>query len=403
VSIYYASVPRGPLLELNISGPDGKEAFLLPRIRIAEHEAALLKSIASDADLAIEGDLLLLLTALLGHSMTADELAGDRPALSAPAEYLTAGFGRPVPADVVKQWVELDRQAEAVLARFADSAVDLSPTEHPLLGLTALIDQLEITADEWWEPVDGALRAYVGLLSDAAARAEPSTAAWEFINSLADYGRNYDLIATTEVPLDRPFVLKYSERRDFALGFRGTVDQDVVLADAVTNHVVLAVTDANVQMRKVRALGPGGGFAYGAFTTRQSTQTNAIYAHELDRDYRVTFRFRLVALPRLRWTAYAAAGLLAALTLAVLIEAPHSLRDLAVIVGPISLAASVLLIREPTTLSSRLRRTGFALLATALALLLLVSALSYLGPRLAPRGQPAPVPSSSDTPTVAGR
>lgn len=403
MNVYFGSVPRGPLLEFDVEGPDGRPAYLLPRSAIASYEGGYLREVAEEAGLVIAGLVPELIVALLAHSLTVDELVGDRPALKDPSEYLEAAFGAVPPADVVDRWVALDREAEQLLAPFADARDGLSPTEHPLLGLAALAPHVNAGQKTWWTPIGETLFLYVQLLREASrntSRDGPGSAASEWINSIADYGRNYDLIALTEVPLDEPFLLKYSDRRDFEVGFRGQTQQSVILADARSNHVVLATTDSSVELRDVRAVTASGATTYGAFTTRSSPQIHAIYAPGDDRDYAAVFQLRLRVLGRLRWTAYAAAGLLALLAIAVLIERPHELRELAVIVGPTSLAASVLLIREPTTLSSRLRRTGFTLVAFALGALLAVSVLSYLWPTLTTASAPQPGVSSQISPST---
>jgi hypothetical protein len=75
---------------------------------------------------------------------------------------------------------------------------------------------------------------------------------------------------------------------------------------------------------------------------------------------------------------YLAAILLILLTLALIHEHPTKLRDLALIVGPSALAASVLLAREPSTLGSRLRLMSSAILAAALAALIVVATTQYI-------------------------
>lgn len=157
------------------------------------------------------------------------------------------------------------------------------------------------------------------------------------------------------VPLDEPFLVKFAERRDLRLsplGNRGT--QELVVADAQTNHVTFKIPDPNVRIRDFLALKPGSAvYSFGAFQSRSDAQNRALHAHDPDRDYRIRLSFQLGLLRRLQLVPYFAASLLALLTLALLTERPTDLRTLALIAGPAALAASVLLAREPSMIAAR--------------------------------------------------
>ncbi len=236
----------------------------------------------------------------------------------------------------------------------------------------------------WEAQVDQALADYLHLIeaaavaTDAAGSDKPSAAA-ELLTVLADYGRNYDMIVVAKVPLDEPFLIKYSERR--ALAWRGNrTQQDLIISDALSNHVVLSVDDPNVRITRPRATAASGDSdAFGTFTHRRGGQTYAIYAHGEDREYRAGLQFHVAPLLRLQFVIYVVAAVLVLLALAVVHEAPRRLQDLALIIGPSALAASVLLNREPSTLGSHLRRRSTIVLAGALLLLLAAGTASYLG------------------------
>jgi hypothetical protein len=183
------------------------------------------------------------------------------------------------------------------------------------------------------------------------------------------------------VPLDEPFMVKYSERRDLRLSLlRGSGSQKLVIADAQTNHFTFRVADPNVRISHFEARQVSSDdFAYGAFQSREDGQSRAVYAHDPDRDYRIRLTFRLAFLRRLQVIPYVAFVLVALLTLALVHEGPTQLKDLALIVGPSALAASVLLAREPSTLGSRLRFVSSGLLFLALVAQLGVAVSLYLG------------------------
>jgi hypothetical protein len=175
-------------------------------------------------------------------------------------------------------------------------------------------------------------------------------------------------------------MLKYAESREIDLDWRtrkGT--QDVVIADALTNHVYVRVTDPNVRLSHLAALTPDHNAeeAFGDFTVNPQSSVRAFYAHGDDREFRVRLQIGLSPLRRLELVNYLAPLLVLAVVAVMIRERPQG-RDLALLAGPVALSATVLLNREPTTLGSRLRLMSTALLAVALLALGLVALLLYL-------------------------
>ena len=381
-----ASVPRGALLDLDVSGPEDVPAFLLPRGEIARREADYLRATAGDAGLTITSDLLLLLEGVVGYTETGWHLDTPAGLKAAARDYLSDGFGQELSDAVVQSWLDLDRRIATRLAPYTEPGPGLSPTEHPILGLPSLADELDFGSSDWPARAEQALKDYLLLVEGALSgvKASEVSAAGDLLRSLADYGRNYDMLVVTKVPLDEPFLLKYSERRSLSFSWwRDRAEQDLIISDALSNHIVLSVEDPNVRIAAVRAkTAQRNTDAFGAFNKRQSDQTYAVYAHDPDRDYEITLQFRLAPLRRLQYVIYVVATLLLLLTAALIYESPRELRELALIVGPSALAASALLNREPSTLGSHLRRRSTTTLSAALLLLLLVGAGSYLWPHL---------------------
>lgn len=388
-----ASVPRGALLDLDVSGPDECPAFLLPREEIAARQADYVRELAKSAALDVDEDLQLLLQSLLGFTDAGWGFKTAAQLDAHAAEYLEDGFQLQIPASVSDELRRMDMTAATLLEPFASAVpatldtpgLALSPTQHPLLGLPAWAALRGVHQTEPQE-IPSVLQGYLNLLemasalADAAADLERQRAAEDLLDSLADYGRNYDLMVVTKVPLDEPFIVKYSERRTLELDGQSHTHQELVISDAVSNHVVLTVADPNVVITKVQALGTGRSEdAYGAFATRRSPQTYAVYAHGEDRDYRATLAFALAPLRRLQFVTTVTTVLLVLLAAAVVREGPDQLRDLALIIGSSALAASVLATREASTLTSHLRRRSTFWLAVALLLLLGAGAASYLG------------------------
>lgn len=142
-----------------------------------------------------------------------------------------------------------------------------------------------------------------------------------------------------------------------------------MLADARTNHVSVRVTDPNVELADVRATARGGTDVSSVIpgAGRQTPEVFSFYASNPDRDYRIELDFGLRPTRASQVVTWAVA------VLAVLPLAPLYTRsvltadDLAVLVVPSTFAASLLLVREPSSLGTALRRNVTLLLVLALA------------------------------------
>lgn len=380
LAMYVAPIPRGPLLDFDVSGPEGP-GWLLPRVEIAEREALFLESLATSCGSSVSESLRTLLAAVCGFT---GELLTDVNAVTLE-QYLQAGLGRAVPSWALQHWQAAGEICREVLRPRLDSFRGYSAPENPALVLPELFADGTLGSDD---EATTLLTEYVELITALHKMAERSqlSAAAEFLDVLADYGNYYDLMVAMKVPLDEPFLVKFSERRGLPLTFRNTATQELVIADARTNHVTLKVSDPNVRISSFSARKPARDeFAYGAFQTRKDPQSRALYAHDPDRDYRVRLSFRLAPLRRLQVVPYAVAALLGLLCAALIVEQPQDLRTLAVVAGPAALAASVLLAREPSTLGSRLRLVSSICLVAALIVLIAVSTVLFAsGAREAP-------------------
>jgi len=401
LALYVAPIPRGPLLDFDVSGPDG-DGWLLPRLEIAEREALYLEGLAEACGHPIGFELHVVLSAVSGFT---GELLTEIDEDFSLGEYLEAGLGRPVPDAVLTEWSAISDECRMALRPRLDVFHGYSAPENPALVLPELFAAGYVSTDE--EATD-CLTGYMDLIVAMNQRTQSSqlNAADEFLVALADYADYYDLMVAMRVPLDEPFMVKFSERRDLTLSpFSNRGQQDLVVADASTNHVTFKIPDPNVRIRDFRAIKPNSNhYSYGAFQSRQDPQNRAFYAHDPDRDYRIRLSFQLGLLRRLQLVPYFVAGLLGLLTVALWIQRPTELSALALIVGPAALAASVLLAREPSTLGSRLRMVSSLTLAAALLVLVASSVILYAsglrGDQKADSdpSQPA-APAHSDTPT----
>lgn len=376
LAIPVAPVRKGPLLDFDVFGPDGESALLLPRAEIAARQVLLLARQAEEAGLPLT--VAAAVVAEQAFAFTDAPWRQFRPDLHA---YLLAGTGADAEPHI-GEWARLAAAAGSALAQYADTPSTDSAVECPALVVPALLAE-GLVGDP--AAATRALQEYLDLSLAAVAAAQDDSdavragSALVFLNTLVDYGAHYDLMAIMKVPLDEPFLVKTSDRRSLNLSIgRNEGSQSLVIADAQSNHVALRVIDPNARLAGTpRADHPAGGRAYGLFAATQSAQVHSFYASDPDRDYRIVLVFQVATLKRLQAVPYAIAVGLVALSLVVLAEDPGD-RELALLVTPAALAATILLSREPSALGSRLRLVSTYALAGATALLVLVGAFLYL-------------------------
>ncbi|WP_448073233.1 hypothetical protein [Georgenia yuyongxinii] len=372
-----APVERGPLLSFDVSGPLGP-AFLLPRTEIAEREAHFLSMLAQAAGVAMSDRCQGILTATLGlvDSTALKNFGKRRFSLRA---YLTDGLGRQVEPATVEAWDRLSSEAGRLLRdRVSRQRQILAPLD-PVLAVPAMLGAPELPDGE----ITGALQDYVDFLATAAAKTGLEgdvTVADDLLNSIADYAISFDLLVATRVPLDEPFLVTYAERRALQISwFRHRANQEVVLADARSNHVTIEAKDPNTKITKVKAHVPGTREQiYGGFSGRRTDQYWTTYASDLDRDYRASLTFQVKPLARLEAVPYAVSVALLLLTAGMWKAEVRQLSQLALIAGPSALAASVLLARESTTLGTRLRGPMTWAVAGSLGLLVASAVALFL-------------------------
>lgn len=303
----------------------------------------------------------------------------DDDAEQALTPYLEDGVGHPPSAELLRCADDFRALAPVLYNRIDDGRHITSAVENPLLAVPALLDNQIIEE----QAIVAALDAYRDFIRDADARSRAAaapTAASDLLTVLAEYGLYWDLMVEAEVPLDMPFTVKTQEQRVLELGWwshRGS--QPLLLSDAATNHVVLTVNDPNVEILDPRMVSPqGDDLSYFAAATRDTDPEGAVlYLADNDRDYRGDLEFGVRPTRLVRWVGYVFL-LIVALPIPVLLVHRPSAADLAVLVLPSTFAASLLLIREPTTLGSSLRRGPTAVLLATLSSLWTIVICFYL-------------------------
>lgn len=378
VVLNVAAMPRGPLHEFDLEGPIGP-AFLLPRVEIASREAHFLRKLAADAGLRMSESVATTIEFALGYSADQwrDELVAGRY-----EEFLADGTSMAFPQATIRAWEEISLECHAVLSERTRAPDGLPTATHdPLLVIPELVGSGSCTTNR---AIERALIDYRNFLVATARAANPDspTGADDLLGSLADYGAYYDLLVATRVPLHEPFMLKYRERRSLDFKWpRRTAEQELVAADAQTNHVSFVVTDASIEIRALNARRTDSQeLAFGAFAAAHETpQAYSFYGYSQDREYRLRASIKLAALRRLQLVPYLATVLMLALTLVLINEQVSRLPGLALVAAPSALAATILLARDPSSLGARLRATSSAGLVAATIMMLVAAGLLYAG------------------------
>lgn len=401
--------PKGPLLDFSVNVA-GQQAFLLPRNEHALIHVEYVKLLAAEAGIVMDGSLEPLLAGVFGFASNPWEVflqSELNPSKSVINRLLCKYFkknGLPgwgegsIEIDVVEAWTSaVDPIRKLVRERTPGNV--LSAAENPLLVLPhlespalsdsqAVVDLLsnlnEFLTVVWTEAVspiapDVAQKAAKGLLEFYAAS-----------------GNHWSAIAECTVPLTEPFMIKTSERRGLGLNSGGMTSkkvskQLVTFKDAYSNHVSVRVLDTNVELVSPHAavldekrnpidLTPD--------YKRATPELLSFYDADPHRPARIWLNLPLQASLPTR------VGRLVILTLTVTALVAFCFfvfnwlgvggsramtgADIAVILVPSAIAASLLIVREVSTLSTEINK-GWTLATGGVLLTLWLSTLSAYG------------------------
>jgi hypothetical protein len=378
-----ASLPKGPVIDFDVT-VGGQPAHMLPRLEIADLEAAFLQQLANEAALPADATVWRLLPLVCGFTSGPwDQVIADFTDVEhALLPYLNDGVGEGVTAALAQEWLETVAPAgQIVRTTLASPGDPRSAVENPVLCVP---DILAAGIADDLASVTPVLRAYSELLRAAsreAASSESRTAASDFLLVLSDYGSFWDLMVSAVVPLDDAFVVKTHERRTLQIAGRPKRgQQSVVLADARTNHITLRLGDPNVELTDVVLKDTDGedlGFLLAA-AGEQDPEVFSFYVSDPERDFRGVIDFGLQPTGPVRTIGWVFCGIVIA-PLAVLLTRGHvGSGELGVLVVPSTFAASLLLVRDPSSLGRSIRQAQTYLLAFSLTLLWLVVLSMFL-------------------------
>lgn len=216
-----------------------------------------------------------------------------------------------------------------------------------------------------------------------------------WLTALAEYGRRWLVVLDLELPLDAPVTLKASDDRPLNLGFRGRTAHRLAFNEGASVHVEARILDPAVRLDTsfdvadpygVRiGIGPirrSGGEIGPLELARSTNEAVALYSSEPERPEAVDMRVRLLPAPEVRWPPILALLLTLAAAVGVALVSPGKdlVNGIAVLAIPTTFAATFALIREQTTLATRLRRRSNALLGAGVVLLWIVALARLLSP-----------------------
>ena len=394
-----ASRPKMPLFEFDVTGSNCGPAFVLPRASIAAIETDYFNWLASELDVisfsGLDPDFLNAMFAsqasrfdyhmheaqpwsvrkydaaraslgLPNVSRALDEKT-LREALSA---YVERAFRLQHAAGLSAYWFKNLEVVRAHLPRAIEAQPSFrSTTENPLIALPEMPLETVKSGDitRW-------LNSYATAVKSAVDDGHS-----ELLEVLATYGRRWELIVDTEIPVSEPFELKVTEERLLGLQPRRVsrrdlrspskmwsasaraVDQDVAMKEALSTHVhviardpALRIVDSGWQVDMLDGSQTG---AFLAELAQDTSDTIAWYSSEEKRprigSMRITFRST--------WS-HSVATLVAIFVLAATVlwalNASNDGKDLAgrltVVFIPASVIGAIAFLRHRTALANRL-------------------------------------------------
>jgi hypothetical protein len=352
---------KRPLLNLSTSGPSGSPATVTSRSSIAGLETLYLTALVEESPARhvlsplIDEDLweaiCLFSPALFQGFFLKRRKDEFVPAL---ADYLSSGLRFEVSQDRVRGWREKTKEAGDRLTEWLGEPPEpFSSSEEVLLALPDM-DRLPSSIAE----VDAVVDRYVDAVLTAHERRERP-----FLETLAEYGRRYELIIEAELPLLEPSRVRIEEDLPFRFSFwtrRFWVEQSLPLGDASSAHFEARVDDPIVEFSsngvRVKDLAEhdGSGWLEGVRVSREAI---ALYTSAPERPRYLKIAVRLEVVRHVLATALALlavnlVGIFFALAMAGTDELASKL---AVVVVPTTVAATFALVREQTALASRLQ------------------------------------------------
>ncbi|WP_435216046.1 hypothetical protein [Streptomyces sp. bgisy034] len=400
----------GLLLDFNVK-VDEKSAYLLPRSEHSRIKAGLIKHMASEISVTLQPETLSLLTAIYefgpgawGRFLKRSQrrFSGRFDPDKSLLEYLDAYFddfmGWNVSPEMIKDWLCESDSVTRLVRQYAPSSIS-SAAEHPLLALPQYPEVISNTAE-----VRNLLEKLRKFLEAVDAEAENGNErADRLLWQYAQYGQHWDALAGCVVPLDEPFLIKLSEKRELQLkdpskdrfesgkplvAIPSKAHQLVVFGDAASNHVNVSVGDPNVELKNDWRLETEHREAvWDVQEEKSSAELLAFYDSRDDRSYRLWLKLPLKPTGP-GWVSRMVVAILTITALAAFASfsfhwfgagGTESMAgsDVAVVLIPSAIAAALLLVRESSTLSAEINKEFHYVTSAVLAILWILTLILY--------------------------
>lgn len=353
--------PKRPLVGFDLDVDDAR-AHLPLRRTLAELQAGYLlhvlarSSAAEDVSRLITADILRAVCGFTPGVVSGFRQLGEARRLAA---YLRSLLRCDVSTQAVRRWLHrLEVPAGSLAAALEEPRDAHSASENVLLAVPFMGQRPTSEAQ-----IDKLVERYAAGL-DIAQRAGDAR---DFVVALAEYGRRWELIAEAVVPIDEPFLTKVHEDRPLGLVLGGHCRQRLWCGDAASYHMEARARDPAVIFEAEASthdpLGRQVGF--GVWEGRRLTHDAiALYTSDIDRPLVVdiTMRLRVAALVQLPAALTAVLALLACVAVLMLPLGRERVGTLAFLTVPVSLIVAFLVVREQTSLATRLQRGSHTVL-----------------------------------------
>ena len=380
--------PKELLLDVDFQGADKHAVTLLQRREIAALQAEYLAHVDGRSLHAqpLGGDLWVGVSAMTTFEWLRqlDEASprrwgqrhrvpGDESRITALTAFLNADLDFSVhESEVVKWCQQIEPARQALIEALGEGEDPASASECILLAIPFMS----------FKPTDA---------SDIDALVDEFCAAIGTMNLkarevLAEYGRRWEVLVDTVVPIGRACAIKLHELHPWVDAPQSTMRQELVFGDAATTHVEIRSADHGVVLDAPAVEEIAGVRRDLAVcdAIRPTADAVAIYASDPTRPYFASVSVRAKIRSAHLWVIISILVLIGAafVVAAVLPEDENLVESLTLLTFPLTLAGVVVLSREPTPLAERLLqrwRYGLMFAIAGLWLLTLARLLADTG------------------------
>lgn len=376
-----SQVTKRPVIDFSAT-VNGQRVCRMLRIDGAKLQARYFRHMMNHAGLNLSNDEFFMLNAIFGSTSM------DRNGPS--KKHLESELG----GDIERSWSAYEKIKEPVANVVHKYMVPRpeSPAEHPVLALPYL---RRLLVEEGQDGGDHELAWHINSLGDLLDRLKEND---QLLEAYATYGWHWEAFAHCTIPVDRPFTITLGTKRHIQfetptnsggdLSFRKMIFpvawSHVRFADAASNHINIRVPDPNVELKSSQCKAKNQLNKDPVKLPDHEYKTDelyAIYSSRSGREKEIWIQSRL-RMPRpVGWfhfivimTALATLGGVARQFLSV---QSLTAQQLAILLTPTTVAASLIMTRDSSHLSAKLELVPRTVIAILLGILWLGVAFLY--------------------------